>query len=392
MLLLAVSITSSAGITMVALMVPLLGMEFGLDPAGVGLMVSSAYLLPPLLAIVMGRLVDRRGGRAVLGWGLVAVVVGLLPMFAVANLTSLIFSNLLVTLGHLALIIGSQGLVAEVGSGRNRTAAYGWWSTAMSLGQLIGPALAGIALDTLERSLVFAPPLAFLLLAISLLRITPVQADRNAGSTLPAELASGGTPGSFLRPSLQILPVRIAILGSFVAVWAMATYTTYYPLRLSELGLSATAIGVLIGLRAFAAVAVRVVMVPVTLRLGGRSRTLVVSLFALGFGLLVMASAGSWLIFAAVSLVMGTAMGLSQPVSMSLVADHVATGIRGRVLGVRLGFNHLAQLLAPVALLIVLRFAGLPTLFAVQGALVLLGGGLLLRWVHLRERRPASNR
>jgi hypothetical protein len=71
-----------------------------------------------------------------------------------------------------------------------------------------------------------------------------------------------------------------------------------------------------------------------------------------------------------------------------MVADRVAPRDRGAVLGLRLGGNRLAQLLAPVALVFMIDTAGLPWLFIAHAVLVLMTAGVLAHLV--RSTRPTG--
>ncbi|MFO7546773.1 MAG: MFS transporter, partial [Trueperaceae bacterium] len=99
----------------------------------------------------------------------------------------------------------------------------------------------------------------------------------------------------------------------------------------------------------------------------------------------VVASPSPWLIGLWVAL-FGAGHGLSQPISMVMVADRVAARERGAALGMRLMLNRLSQVLAPVALAWVAGGVGLPTMFLAHAALVAVAAFVLLTWT----RRPVA--
>jgi MFS family permease len=384
-LLCLASAAASVGTTMLALLVPLLGIEYGLDAVGVGVVVSGAFVLPLLLAVATGRFVDRHGAKRVITLGLVAFGVALVPAVALPGLATLVVANVIASLGHLGSVVGSQTLVAELGRGAGRTAAYGWWTTSVSFGQLVGPLVAGVTLDVLPRTVAFVPALVSVVIAVVL--VTAMRAAGTERDDGGAALTTQGSPARAIRDPV----VLIAIVTSSAAVWAMVVFGTFFPLRLTELAVPATMIGALMSLRALAAVVVRSVMVPVVDRLGGRERTVVLTLLALGGGLLVLGASSTVTAFAAVCVVLGVAMGLSQPVSMVMVADRVAPRDRGAVLGLRLGGNRLAQLLAPVALVFMAETAGLPWLFVAHGALVLITAVVLASLIRSHRSSASSS-
>lgn len=348
------------------------------------MVVSSAFLLPLMMAVPTGRLVDTIGARRVVVIGYVVFGLAMMPVMVFDSLVALVAANVLATIGHLASVVGSQSLVADLGSGRGRTSAYGWWTTSVSFGQLVGPVIAGVALDVLPRSATFTPLVAFVIVALVLIRRVPATLPRSATHT--AALPMRSSPLSVLRDPI----VGMAILTSSAALWAMTVFSTFFPVHLTEASVSATTIGALMSLRALAAVLVRSVMTQTVDRLGGRGPTVVVAVTALGVGLLTIAWTSTLWAYALVCVVLGAASGLTQPVSMVMVADRVDDRERGTVLGVRLMGNRFAQLLAPVAL-VFLASIGLTWLFAAHGALVL--GVAVLLGVGLRSPmvRPRSS-
>jgi hypothetical protein len=150
--------------------------------------------------------------------------------------------------------------------------------------------------------------------------------------------------------------------------------------------MSAVTIGVLLSLRSAAAVVIRPVMPQVVALLGGRERAVVTTLVTLAVGLAgVIAHPSPWLIGLWVVL-FGAGHGLSQPISMVMVADRVAARERGAALGVRLMLNRSAQVLAPLAFVWVAGGIGLPALFLAHALLVAVAALVLMTWT----RRPAG--
>lgn len=369
----AATIAMSLSTTMLGLFVPLLGLAFGLSPAGVGLVVSTAFLLPLALAVPAGRLVDAIGAKRVLiiGYGVFAAAT--VPVMVFDSLAALVVANVFATVGHLASVVGSQALVADLGTGKGRSSAYGWWTTSVSFGQLLGPLIAGVALDSLPRVAAFVPLFGFAVVALVLVRSVAPR-GREDGHVFEAVLPRQASPLGAIRDPV----VAMAILTSSAALWAMTVFSTFFPVHLSAADVSATTIGALMSLRALAAVLIRSVMSQTVDRLGGREPTVVVAVAALGVGLVVLGGSSTVWAYAVVCVVLGAASGLTQPVSMVMVADRVDARDRGSVLGVRLMGNRLAQLVSPVAL-VFLTSAGLSWLFAAHGALVL-GVAALLAW------------
>lgn len=370
---------AAVGATMLILLVPLVALRFGAGPTGIGLLVASAYILPLGLAIPMGALVDRWGARRIMRFGFVAFAATMLPMALAPSLTTLVIAHVAGGLSHLLYVVSSQTLIAALGEGRGREAAYGWWTTSLAVGQVLGPFLAGLLLDR--------QGVGFPFLVIAGLQLAALIA------TLPTKVRGRGDvrPPPFKWASAQKLltdrTVTLAMLTSSAAVWAMAVSSAFLPVRLDALAIPAVVIGALISLRGVAAVIIRPRMSALIALLGGRERTVILTLLAIAAGLIGVGLSSSIFLLAVWIVLFGAGTGLSQPVSIVMVADRVAPQERGAALGLRLTGNQVAQLLAPVALAFVAERSGLPLMFVLHGTLVI-AAALLMVWL---VRRPGED-
>lgn len=374
---------AATGYTMLGLLTPLVALRFGAGPAAVGALVSAGFVLPLFLAVPAGTWADRWGARRMVRIGFVTFGAAALPMVLWPSWPTLILGFALANLAHLVYIVGSQALVADLGEpGPARESAYGWWTTSVAVGQAVGPLAGGIALDLFGAQTGFAGMVVVMGLAFVL--------------TLPMRVAGQleSTPARFewatARRLLGDRTVGLAMLTSSAALWAVTVQNTFLPVHLELLAVPAAAIGALLSLRALVAVAVRPWMPRLVAALGGRERTVVLTLLSMSIGLVGVAFGGSWWLLAGFMVVFGAGFGLSQPVSMVMVADRVPARERGAALGVRLTGNRLAQLMSPVALAFVAERFGLPPFFVLHGLLVL-GAALLLGALTRRPPRPEGS-
>jgi MFS family permease len=365
---------------MVSLAMPLLALRYGLRPAELGLVVAAAAIPPLLLAVPLGQLADRWGARRVLLLGFAGTALVVVPMAIRPSLPALIVAYVGVSALQNALIVGAQSLIAALGqAGRSREAAYGAWTTAMSAGQILGPLAAGFLLDSVGVRSAFVVVAAVHAAALAVM--TP---------TREAPRVDAGAPPMRLREGVGLLRDRrigMAVLTSTAAVWAMTIQQAYLPAMLEALAWSATTIGLVISIRSVAAVILRPILPQVVAALGGRERTVVLTLIALAAGLVGVAIDPRFWVVAAFVALFGAGHGLSQPVSMVMVVDRVAPAQRGAVLGMRLMLNRVAQLLAPLAFT-ALASGPLARLFFAHAALIAATTALLLVWT----RRPEGGR
>jgi MFS family permease len=369
----AASAAAIVGWSMIALLLPLLALRFGVGAGGIGLLVAAAAVLPLLLAVPIGTAVDRWGARRIMALSFAGTAVVMLPMVAQPSLTWLVVAYVVGSALQNGFIIGAQALIAALGAeGRSREVAYGWWTTAMAAGQVVGPIAAGLLLDRLGVRPAFVGVFASLALAVAFM--LAVRTRGRSETFVPPFRWRAAT--ALLRDRT----VGIAVLTSTAAVWAMTIHATFLPVHLESLAMSAVTIGVLLSLRSAAAVVIRPVMPQVIALLGGRERTVVYTLVALVVGLAgVIVHPSPWLIGLWVVL-FGAGHGLSQPISMVMVADRVAARERGAALGVRLMLNRSAQVLAPLAFVWVAGGIGLQALFLAHAVLVAVAAVVLMAW------------
>jgi len=375
----AASASAIVGWSMLTLLLPLLALRFGIGAGGIGLLVAAAAVLPLLLAVPIGTAVDRWGARRIMALSFAGTTVALLPMVVQPSLTWLVLAFVVGSALQNGFIIGAQALIATLGAeGRSREVAYGWWTTAMAAGQVVGPIAAGALLDRFGARPAFVGVAASLALAVAFMLAVR---SRGRSETF--------VPPFRWRAAAKLLrdrTVGIAVLTSSTAVWAMTIHATFLPVHLESMAMSAVTIGVILSLRSAAAVVIRPVMPQVVALLGGRERTVVYTLITLAVGLAgVIVHPSPWLIGLWVVL-FGAGHGLSQPISMVMVADRVAARERGVALGVRLMVNRLAQVLAPLAFVWVAGGIGLQALFLTHALLVAVAAFVLMTWT----RRPAA--
>jgi MFS family permease len=277
-LLAAASAVAMVGWSMLTLLVPLLALRFGTGAAGLGLLVAGASLLPLISAVPIGTYVDRWGARGVAVVGFLGSTLALLPMAVAPSLVWLVVAFVVGSALQNAFIIGAQALIASLGAaGRSRESAYGWWTTAMAGGHVVGPIVAGCCSTRTvpvrpSRPSRRRPRRRFGLMLC-------LRTRGRSETVVPPFRWSAGV--AFLRDRT----VGIAILTSSAAVWAMTIHATFLPAHLESLAMSAATIGLLLSLRSVAAVAVRPFMPQLVALLGGRERTVVYTLVALALGL-----------------------------------------------------------------------------------------------------------
>jgi MFS family permease len=163
----------------------------------------------------------------------------------------------------------------------------------------------------------------------------------------------------------------------------------YMPIYGHSVGLSGTAIGLVIGTFAIAAFVVRLVM-PALVK---RHSPDTVLLWAMYVG------AASYLLFplfdtavqlACVAFILGLGMGCSQPVSLMLIYDRAPPGRSGEALGLRLTINNFMHIAVPMLFGTLGTAFGVAPVFYANAALLAAGGAIATRARNALAAREAA--
>ena len=306
---------------------------------------SACFAVAPLvLALPSGTAVDRFGERRVMLVGAALVAVACAGFVLVGGgVIGLVAANVLLGIGHLFSVVGEQALVANVTSPGRHDAAFGYYSFASSLGQTLGPGLIllfGGARPIPDTGAIFMSTLG---VAAALVGVTLPLRSSHRVRTAVARGAAGGLRSLLRRPGLlRSLTVSCVVLA------AVDITLVYLPALGAERGIASGVIGTLLALRAGASMVSRLFLGRLSGRLG-RRRLLVggLALSAVWLGVAVVPMPVG--VLAVVLVVVGSGLGVGQPLTMSWLAASTPPGLRGRAMSLRLTGNRLGQVAVPSA-------------------------------------------
>lgn len=338
-------------------------LALGVEPVALGAIGSAFALVPLLLALPAGAVVDRVGARPMMLVGSVVTVIATVTLvLAGHHLVGLIGGTALLGAGHLACIVGQQSAVAASAKTARLDSMFGYYTFFASLGQAVGPLLLPLGEGddgAPNTSVLFGVGSAIavaLIVATLLIRVprAEVEHPRAGGSTLAL---------------LRIPGVLRAITTSAIIVAAVDLTVVYVPALGDERGWNATAVGFVLAVRAAFSMVSRLLLGWLARRWGrGRLMATSIALSAVSLVLLVvpMPLWGSLVVAAA----LGLGLGVGQPLTMSWVSERAPDGQRGRALAVRLAGNRLSQVAIPAAVGTGAAGLGATGVLAMMGALI----------------------
>ena len=370
---------------MVLPLVPLLLLHLNASPSLLGLVISVSTLGSLFVAVPGGKMVNSWGSRRmmILFGGLTAVSCAFLAVFP--SITGLFVGLIFFEIGKILFILGAQAHISMLGKNRDIDLDFGWYASAASIGQMAGPLIAGIWIDLAGHSFTWA------FIALSMAATVAVLPRLISPGRMELREPEEGASAKRKKLSSYMSPyVFIAVLVSFVVVFADGARATFYPVLLRDFGYTATVIGLYMSLRGFVSMSFRFFM-PALIRLaGGRFPALIASLFVLALGIGTTPFCRGPLLLTLNAVVLGSGLGMALPLSMATVSEGTSHEDRGVAMGIRLTGNRLAQLVNPVFFGSIAEHFGLAVSF-VAGGILLFGSSLpILHWWRGESSRSES--
>jgi MFS family permease len=371
-LVILMAFLSHVGFAGSRLAVPLLAVDQGAGPFVVGTIVALYAALPAVLALPAGRMTDRFGFRVPLLAGSSGLCAGLLLPFFWPSVATLYFVASLLGVSFMIFQLASQTLVGAIAPPAERARNFSLLSLGYALANFGGPLIAGVLIDHAGHAR------TFLALAMPLVPVIVLAAL--GARWIPGTQPRSGSAGSGWLDLLRIRELRNTLIASGIVSSAWDVYQFFMPIYGRSLGLSATAIGLVMSAFAIAIILVRVVL-PFALRRTREVQLLTHAMFvACAAFCLFPLFENAWLL-AAVSFLLGVGCGVGQPLSLTLVYNASPKGRAGEATGMRITVNQVAHFAIPLLFGAIGSFAGFAAVF-VTNAGFLAAGGYLSRRFH----------
>lgn len=251
--LIAVAVTAHVALGAARVTTALYALSLEASAFTVGTLIALFALVPMMLAVPMGRAIDRIGMRKPLMIGCLLASAGVLLAATVSGLAVLYAAAMLIGTGFMAIFIGTQHAVGVMSPPEHRTANFSRLSLGFSISSFTGPLIAGFMIDHVSYSFAYLSCGLFTLAAFGLTLSGALTHLTNQPIT---QHIAKGSPLQLLRNhELR----RVYIIGILLAAgWDMFTFVT--PVHGSQLGFSASTIGMILASFAGATFIVRLAM------------------------------------------------------------------------------------------------------------------------------------
>ena len=342
----------------------LYALDLGAAPLTVGLLAATFSIFPALLSWPAGRLVDRFGSRWVLTIGALGGGLGMLIPFFVPGLTAIFFAAAANGLSLAIYNVSLQNLVGLLSTPQNRTQSFSNYSLTNSIGSFVGPLIAGFGIQHGGH--------AATCLALAVMSLLPLVALAILGRRMPHGAGRKPRSDTSIRGMLRARGVGRTLATSSLLQSGQDLFQFYLPVYAHGIGLSASAIGVVLAMNSAAAFVVRLVLPRLIARFN-EGRVLAGAFLGGAAAFMLLPFFTSAVTLAMIAFAFGLGMGCGQPIVTMQMFTNSAEGRSGEALGLRMTVNHLTRVVGPVLFGVIGSSFGLAAVFWING--LMLGGG-----------------
>ncbi len=378
--LLAVSALAMGAVAAARPMVSYAALAIHAPTVALGVIASAFALVPVVAAIPLGRWMDRFGAAPFLAGGTFLITISCLLVPWLATVPGLAADQIVLGLGQVQVAIAAQALIARRVAPHRYDGAFGWFTVAVSLGQLVGPLTAGlligegqVGLASLDGPFRVAGGASLIGLALAAAIWLHDQRHPAPAATTRPDAGPAGPPGGSRRSRFgRVGPVLLVSSSLVVTADALSVYL---PALALQRGIAGPVVGALLSVRAGASMLSRLALGRLASRLG-RRRLLIGSLAISGLGLAALPLVTDPPIMAILMVGTGLGLGIGQPLTMSWIARDAVAGRQGAALAMRISANRMGQLVAPATLGVMASIGGVPVVFWALAVLLYAAGGL----------------
>lgn len=335
--------------------------ELELSVVWLGVISAAIATLPLILAVAVGRYIDRGNETrtAAVGAGLLCVTCGGFALWS--SLTGLLVFTAVLGLGHMMLVISQQVLCATDPRPGAIERNIGNYMVANAVGQAIGPYIVGYVGGDAS-----VPPTHWLFVAAfvgSFLMFAAALMLRTGGPRKPRTHKVEPMP---LREILQLPGLTVTLLVGVTVVSAQDLIVVYLPFLGAERGMSVEVVGWLLAARAVSSVSSRFLFARMH-QMMGHWRLMLMSVLSSAISFAAIALPLPFWLMLVVVAIAGFAIGIAITATIAALLNMATPETRGTANSLRLMGNRAGQLVIPFAAGLVAAATGAGGIFLLIG-------------------------
>ncbi|PQP26170.1 MFS transporter [Rhodococcus opacus] len=350
-------------------------LALGGDAVTIGVVTALFSLAPLLVAVRIGRAVDRRHAAAVLRTGVVLTSLGVLVIAVSDDLIVLGLGNVILGFGQILVTVAAQGFITLLSPPGELDRGFAGLTLGVSIGQAVGVPLVGLIAAGSSDGGVVETTLALTVMGVVSLAAIPFAWPIRERPQAAESPSKGDRQSVFSM--ISTTGMRPAVFSSLIVLASVDVVVAYLPVLGHEFGFSVLLVSLLLTARTAASIVSRAFL-PWLLTRVPRQKLLISATLcsALPTALLPFVPHPVWM--ALLLVVAGFFWGIGQPLTMTWVAGLVTAANRAAALSLRLTGNRLGQVLIPLAAGAAAGVAGTSSIFVVTGGL--LGTAAVSTW------------
>lgn len=370
-LVVMISVLSQIGFSGSRVAVSLHSLQLTANPFAIGVVIALYSLCPMLLSIVIGKFADRALPRLPVILGSAAMTVALVLPALFHGLGVLCVTAFVLGLAHQVFSIPLEAIVGGIDGAKNRARNYAFITMGWSAANFLGPLIAGFTIDYIGQLQVYLVLAALTAAPILIVSLRPALLPRTAAAHAGAA-ARGSVLDLWRMPTVRMTIIAAGVVGS-----AQDLFQFYLPIYGHSIGLSASAIGTILGLVFLAAFVIRG-MLPFLVRKLKEGRILIAAMFIAAAAFTLLPFFVSPYALGAIAFLLGLGVGCAQPMTMSLLYVLTPAGRIAESFGLQKTVRNATHLVVPIVFGSVGAAFGVATVF-MSNAVILVASGLLLR-------------
>jgi len=351
--------------------ISLTAIHFGASPFVIGVVLSLLTVIPILFALRWGRWVDRAGVRGPMLAGIAAILLAMVLGWAFPRLETLFVVSLLAGSGFFLYHIAAGQAAALIGRPEDRIKNFSLLALAFSVSSFLGPTLSGFAIDGIGHANAMLALSVGVLVNIVVLAAWKPDVPRHGTAAAHQEKRR-------VSDLLRIPGFRLVFIVSGVLSMTWDLFAFVMPIHGSQLGLSATTIGVILGAFGAAVFVVRLLL-PLVVHRVDEWRMLIAAMLLSGATLVAFPLVHGVPLLMALSFLLGVGLGGTQPFIMALLYEKAPAGRGAEVLSVRTWLINVSQTGVPLAFGALGAILGMLPVFWAMGASLLIAGWFATR-------------
>ena len=368
---------------------PLLALQQGYSPAAVGILLALFALTQVFLALPAGRFADRHGLRKPLNYSVFAAVLGAgaavaFPVFPVLCLAALLTGG-----ASGAAVISLQRHVGRAASGAVQLRqVFSWLSIGPAFSNFIGPFSAGLLIDHAGAAPGSLAGFRWAFLFMAVLPIASWFLVKPTRELPPLTSVHAGARPKAWDLLREPMFRRLMLVNWFLSsCWDVHTFVV--PVLGFERGISASVVGTILGSFALAAAAIRLAMPLLAAHLR-EWKVLAASMLATAVLFGIYPFMPSALGMGICSVLLGFALGMVQPMIMSMLHQITPESRHGEALGLRLMAINAASVVMPMLFGFAGAVVGIAGVFWATGTVV--GLGSRTAWLLRSNLQPPAGK